>query len=252
MSGIKDLYGVLKGRVVKYDEADSGTDPHSPHVYLYVECNNKNYKIAVNTKSSGKIIIDKNKVPNDLLYIADSNFDTEQINNLQKLEQGFFPIKKHNKFVTNASDYKPEEIAIDFIRSKLFNPCDMVIAPSCKSGDDNDLSDFFKKRIDNEKCKKYANIYVYGGHFNNGLGIHEVHMNQGSIGGFEDSNGVYQDGCILLEYPGDHWEAIFLAFQSQSWCTDSKTGNSTKRCFVYDHRTNEKVCNIDSRELVLK
>lgn len=252
MSGIKDLYGVLKGKFIKYDEGDSRTDSDSPHIYLYIECNNKKYKIAVNTKSSGKITINNNKVPNDLLYIADSNFYAKQITNLQNLKPGFFPIKNHNKFVTNASDYIPQQIAIDFIRTKLFNPCDMVIAPSYKSGDDNDLSDFFKKRIDTEICKKYANIYVYGGHFDNGLGMHEVHMNQGSIGGFEDSNGVYQDGCILLEYPIDHWEAIFLAFQSQSWCTDNKTGNSTKNCFVYNHKTNEKICDIDRGDLVLR
>lgn len=252
MSGIKDLYGVLKGKVLKYDEGDSRTDFYSPHIYLYVECNNKKYKIAVNAKSSAKIIINNNKVPNDLLYIADSNFNAEQITHLQELKQGFYPIKHHNEFVTTASGYKPQEIAVDFIRSNLFNPCDMIIVPSDKSGPDNDLADFFKNRIDTEECKKNANIYVYGGHFDTGLGLHEVHMNQGSIERFEDSNGVYQDGCILLEYPGDHWEAIFLAFQSQSWCTDDKTGMSTKKCFVYDHKTNEKICDIERRNLVLK
>jgi len=135
---------------------------------------------------------------------------------------------------------------------KRFIPCDMIVVPSDKAGPDNDLADFFKKRIDTEECKKNANIYVYGGYFDTGLGLHEVHMNQGSIERFEDSNGVYQDGCILLEYPGDHWEAIFLAFQSQSWCTDNKTGMSTKKCFVYDHKTNEKICDIERRNLVLK
>ncbi|WP_346887392.1 YukJ family protein [Clostridium sp. UBA1056] len=245
MSDKEYLYGVLKGKVLKYDEGDSRTDPLRPHVYLYVECQNKEYKVVVNTKSSKKIIINNNKVPNDLLYIADSNFNAQQITHLQKLEQGFFPIKQYHEFVTTASGYKPEEIAVDFIRSNLFNPCDMIIVPSDKPGPDNDLADFFKERIDTDKCKKNANIYAYGVHFEDGLGVHDVHMNQGSIEKFEDSNGSYQDGCILIEYPGDHWEAIFLAFQSQSWCTDDKTGMATEKCFVYDHKTNEKICDIE-------
>lgn len=259
MAGINDLYGVLKGKVSGYDEADARTDKNSPHVYIFVKSNNVSYKIAVNTKSAPRnpIVIDGKKVPNDLLYIADSKFNATQITNLQNLDEGFFPIKYKNKFVYDRSDYprniqvnfptskyNPEDIAVDFVRSKLFNPCSMTILPSNESGPDNDLADFFKEHIEDNAIKNHATIYVYGGHFSSGKGVHEVHMNQGSIGEFKESNGVYQDGCILLEYPDKHWEAIFLAFQSQSWATDDKTGDSIKDSFIYDFETKENICNI--------
>ncbi|MCB1778096.1 MAG: DUF2278 family protein, partial [Candidatus Competibacteraceae bacterium] len=43
-------------------------------------------------------------------------------------------------------------------------------------------------------------------------------------------DGVYQDGAILLQFPGRtlgqaQWVGIFLKFQSQSWHTDDSTGH---------------------------
>jgi uncharacterized protein YukJ len=261
MSGINDLYGVLKGKVTRYEEGDARTDPHSPHVYIYVQVKNIEYKIAVNTKSAPKkpIIINDKKVPNELLFIADADFDAKQITHLQELDLGFYPIKYHNKYVFSELDYprnldinypdnkyNPENIAVDFIRSKLFDPCKMSILPSSEIGPDNDLADFFQKHIGENAISTGASIYVYGGHFDNGKGIHEVHMNQGSIGPYEKFNGVYQDGCILLEYSDKHWEAIFLAFQSQTWDTNDITGNSEGDSFIYDHKNEKNICKINS------
>ncbi|MNC77476.1 hypothetical protein D3C87_2083880 [compost metagenome] len=37
-----------------------------------------------------------------------------------------------------------------------------------------------------------------------------------------DENGIFQDGCVLVHYTLENkWIAYFLAFQSQSWCTDN-------------------------------
>ncbi len=55
-------------------------------------------------------------------------------------------------------------------------------------------------------------------------------MNQGNIGRFVKDDGVYQDGAILLQFPGQitdeaQWVGLFLKFQSQSWHTDDITGH---------------------------
>jgi uncharacterized protein YukJ len=54
-------------------------------------------------------------------------------------------------------------------------------------------------------------------------GIHDIHMNQGnpknSHGG---DNGVWQDGALMIHLPSKNtWTAVFLAFQTESWSTDS-------------------------------
>jgi hypothetical protein len=52
-------------------------------------------------------------------------------------------------------------------------------------------------------------------------------MNQGSVGRSQRDNGVYQDGALLLHFPSrNQWVGIFLAFQSQSFHTDDRTGDA--------------------------
>ena len=60
-----------------------------------------------------------------------------------------------------------------------------------------------------------------------GNGVHDVHMNQGNVGGFVHDDGVWQDGGLLLHFPAQgQWTAVFLKFQSQSWHTDDRTGHT--------------------------
>jgi uncharacterized protein YukJ len=53
-------------------------------------------------------------------------------------------------------------------------------------------------------------------------------MNQGNSGQYARDNGVFQDGALYFEYPGDKWRAFFFAFQSQTFDTDDR-GNPRKR-----------------------
>ncbi|HWW96711.1 MAG TPA: YukJ family protein [Edaphobacter sp.] len=70
-------------------------------------------------------------------------------------------------------------------------------------------------------------IYAFGSAFSDKGrvdGIHDIHMNQGnpSAGGFNKDNGVWQDGALLIHLPSKGtWTAVFIAFQTESWSTDS-------------------------------
>ncbi len=45
-------------------------------------------------------------------------------------------------------------------------------------------------------------------------------MNQGNVEKWKGDNGIWQDGGILIQFEKEEeWVGIFLAFQSQSWCT---------------------------------
>ena len=60
-------------------------------------------------------------------------------------------------------------------------------------------------------------------HFEPGNGIHDIHMNQGNVEKWKGDNGIWQDGGILIHFEKEEkWIGIFLAFQSQSWCTDEE------------------------------
>ena len=48
-------------------------------------------------------------------------------------------------------------------------------------------------------------------------------MNQGNVEKWKGDNGIWQDGGILIHFEKEEeWIGIFLAFQSQSWCTDEE------------------------------
>jgi uncharacterized protein YukJ len=64
-------------------------------------------------------------------------------------------------------------------------------------------------------------------HFKPGQGIHDIHMNQGNAKKWRNADGTWQDGCLMFHLPAKkQWRAIFLAFQSQSFKTDDKTGHA--------------------------
>jgi uncharacterized protein YukJ len=69
-------------------------------------------------------------------------------------------------------------------------------------------------------------IYAFGSAFSDRGkvdGIHDIHMNQGNPrGNHGRDNGVWQDGALLIHLPAKGtWTAVFLAFQTESWSTDS-------------------------------
>ncbi|MFD1910146.1 DUF2278 family protein [Paenibacillus rhizoplanae] len=53
--------------------------------------------------------------------------------------------------------------------------------------------------------------------------------------GYASENGTWQDGGVLIHFENEHrWVAIFLAFQSQSWCTNDQ-GDATKPVSECNH-----------------
>ena len=51
-------------------------------------------------------------------------------------------------------------------------------------------------------------------------------MNQGNDKEHAGDDGVYQDGCLIFQYPNGKYRAFYMAFQSQSFHTDNKTGHT--------------------------
>ncbi|HDR7448968.1 MULTISPECIES: YukJ family protein [Bacillus] len=199
-------YGVLKGQVVGYTPPDDKDS--TPHFTVNISDNNNHeYEIIINVKSK--------KSPSELLYYAGKNFHSEQITNLPNLNYGFTNITNNNR-----------EIALDYIRGNLLDRCKLVPLPVTAPGDDNDLQDKFLNYMKTSENNPKVDIYAYGEKIP--PGIHDVHMNQGNVGSFRKDDGIWQDGGVLFHYKdANKWEAVFLAFQSQSWCTDD-SGHAIK------------------------
>jgi uncharacterized protein YukJ len=211
-------YGVLKGKAIAATRED---DPSTPHYQVHVLAGTAHNRIAVNSKSQSS--------PSELLFLVDDNFQHPLTARLPDLPQGFTPLPR-----TAGGG------SMDYIRGNLFNRVDMRPLPSNLPGPDNDLSDQLEHFVKRAIQEPDATIYAFGQHwgpepqtrdkvfnFLPGLGIHDIHMNQGNVAPFLGDDGVWQDGGLVLQFVSTRqWVAIFLAFQSQAWHTDDTTGHT--------------------------
>jgi hypothetical protein len=65
-------------------------------------------------------------------------------------------------------------------------------------------------------------LLVFGEPFDHGLGMHNVHQNQGDPAGSQwwDENGIWQDGATLVERPDGAFDAFLSKFSTQATRTD--------------------------------
>lgn len=222
-------YGLLKGIVI---DSRMERDMDTPHYQIHVtDDNGTDYRIAVNVMSSSE--------DSEVLYLVNEQFQSSMTSELNELPNEYRPITNDNR-----------ELAIDYVRGGLFDSSKMTPLPHDVTGPDNDLNDMLDKYIQRAITEK-ATIYVFGSKFgpesqadkvfgfNPTNGMHNIHMNQGNEDKTNEKdwagdNGTWHDGALLLQF-GDQWTAIFLAFLSQSWCTDDR-GYPTKVCSHTDPR----------------
>jgi uncharacterized protein YukJ len=211
-------YGVLAGRVLD-TRAEGGSG--APHFQIRVTAAGVDYRVAVNVLSQ--------QSPSELLYVADDAFDHPVLTGLPDLPDGFSRLPS-----------TPGTGAFDFIRANLFDRESMRPLPATAPGPDNDLADKLHHFVDRAQADAAARLYAFGERwgpedglpdkifgFSPGNGVHDIHMNQGNSGRFTKDDGVWQDGGLLLHFPAARqWVAVFLAFQSQSWHTDDRTGHT--------------------------
>lgn len=210
-------YGVLTARVIDV-RRETGDTPHY-QIHL-VDNEDRHYRAAVNVESSQQ--------PSDLLYFAADNFQHPLTAALPPAGSGW------NKLAS-----QPGGAALDYLRANVVTREQMRPVPPDAEGPNNDLADFLDHYIRRAQQDPTATAYLYGEPwgpedtpdkifgFQPGNGVHNIHMNQGNSEQFQEDDGVWQDGGLLLHFAGENrWVAVFLAFQTQAWHTDDETGHA--------------------------
>lgn len=199
-------YALLIGRVLQGERDDEFLE--SPHYRIFVDADGETYRIVVNIQS---------KDGSEVLFFIDENFDRPIIDRMISLDDGLHRVKK-----------RPNALAIDYLRSHYFEKEEMTTLPPSVEGENNDVQDFLDRLVKKAALEKDlgSRIYIWGAPFPNGM--HDVHMNQGNFGNWKQDNATWQDGAIIFYFPQENvYKAFFLAFQNQSWDTDSE-GNPIK------------------------
>jgi hypothetical protein len=80
-------------------------------------------------------------------------------------------------------------------------------------------------------------LYIFGATYSTGVGVHDVHQNQGDPNGssFQHLDGIWQDGGVLCQYGGlqPRLEILQIKFDTQSLYTDD---NGLPVIFPIPHR----------------
>jgi len=119
--------------------------------------------------------------------------------------------------------------ALDFLRSDALTGTGKWRDSDVMDGSDQVEPAATLKRLLSRAHRENRDVYVFGRFYTDGSnGIHDVHLNQGSTGGFihrtdddsNDHNDVWQDGALLVDLGEPEWAAYFSAFNQQLVPTD--------------------------------
>jgi uncharacterized protein YukJ len=194
-------------------------DDDSPHIEVLVDVADEKFRAAINVRS---------KVPpHTLVFKWIDPFHHTLTTRLSSLHEGVYDLKKSHP-----------HLALDYVRDDIVQREDMEELPYSIEGPNNDLKDKLIPIVETAITSSNSTFCIFGEtwgpetgrpdkyfHFTPGRGIHDIHMNQGSQGAFAGTNGIKQDGALLIHQRGV-WTAIFLAFSTQSWKTDEQGNHS--------------------------
>jgi uncharacterized protein YukJ len=204
-------YSVLRG-LPTAGKVVTGT---STHYQITIQATGSPFTVAVNIESSDG---------SEVLYAIVEDFQPPDPAGLLTLNSGM-----HNLLST------PGGFALDFVREEvsgkpMITLAQMTLLPESERIGDHDTP--LENAVDtllNQTIADKGTIFAFGSAYaDSGQvdGIHDIHMNQGNpTGTFGKDNGIWQDGAIFIYLPSiGTWTAVFIAFQTESWSTDS-SGN---------------------------
>ena len=118
--------------------------------------------------------------------------------------------------------------ALDFLRTTMLAETGKWRDSDVMDGSDTAEPVASLKKLLTRAHSSNADVYIFGRTFKDGsLGIHDVHMNQGSSGGFvnsgddhNDHNDTFPDGGVIVDFGESECSAYFTAFTQQMVPTD--------------------------------
>ena len=131
--------------------------------------------------------------------------------------------------------------ALDFLRSDVLAETGKWRDSDVMDGSEDAEPYASLKRLLDQAFGAGWNVYFFGRLYTTGGdGIHDIHMNQGSSGGFvnagddhNDHNDIWQDGAVIVEMTDSTWGGYFTAFTQQAVPTDD-LGNEESRAHEID------------------
>jgi uncharacterized protein YukJ len=193
------------------------------------------YQIAMQAGGPFTVAVNIQSVDgSEVLYAIEEDFTPPDLAALTALPMGMTKLQS-----------APGGLALDYVRSTvdgvpMIAKAQMTLLPQSQakakggSAEEQMIQRARAKALENAVvtllnmtiADKDGVIYAFGSAYaDSGKvdGIHDIHMNQGNpANNHGGDNGVWQDGALFINLPSKGtWTAVFIAFQTESWTTDS-------------------------------
>lgn len=198
-------FGVLRGKVISVTREN---DFNTPHCQLKVaDGDGQNWRVPINVLSADDSLL--------ILHRVEAITADALLANLNQLPSRWTPRPAGQRSAANC---------LDFHRAPLFDiETTGLLAPHVGPQADDDLQDILARELERLRTQG-GDVFVFGTEFSNGVGVHNIHMNQGNPPGrFQDDNGVFTDGGLILKF-ANRFAGFFLRFQSQ-WLPTTNQGH---------------------------
>ncbi|MGY6172009.1 DUF2278 family protein [Candidatus Mycoplasma pogonae] len=213
-------YAVIKGDFVEnfsqtMQRKLSSKSKH-PHFNFNINVGDTPFQINVNVRS-------RDPQAPDLMVFYTENFNEDIIN-----KAPFLKMYEASPGVYSDVDATTK---LDYLRDNLFDLKQLHILRDGVNPNEQVLVDTLNKYLTEAKSAKY-HVVVWGFLYDNKMrsgdvyGMHDVHMNQGSVNGSE--NFVGKDGALMFCNEQGVQFLIFLVFSSQCLKTNDQTGECAK------------------------
>ena len=211
-------YGVVIGTLARYEREPPDNFGKYFHGFVYVNAPLGEYKCAVDVATPAGIMVQ---------YRQLHGLDPNLFASISAFPSGW------HRLAANA-----QSGALDYIRSPILNKLPQGCLTFVYSAWATLLNNLFKSyqdsgwiTSDGEKAldametlfSNVARIYIFGAPFDTGLGVHDIHMNQGDPPGIHQANdGIWQDGAVITETSGGTLNCFLVKFATQSLHTDDR------------------------------
>jgi uncharacterized protein YukJ len=208
-------YGVLIGTLNRFTREDRNNFGSWYHGKIYVDAPNGQYECAVDVSTPTGITVQFREI---------HGLDRNLFAPILALTSGWHLLAR-----TSQSG------ALDYIRSPLFQiriGCMTLIPSPLLSLLVRILEALLSRWIDSTgdnalnvletQLTGSTRVFIFGAPYTTGLGVHDVHMNQGDPPGqFQHLDAIWQDGGTIIERPDGELVAVITKFETQSLRTDN-------------------------------
>lgn len=209
-------YGVLVGTLNRYEREPPDNFGRYFHGFVYVDAPAGQYKCAVDVATP-----DGTNVEHRELH----GLNTDLFASISNLADGWHRLASNDH--SGALDYVRSPVLNQRPRGCVFvvfnwfmNLLNQILMRWQDTGwtksDGEDALDAMERLFGD-----VGRIYVFGAPFTSGLGVHDIHMNQGDPPGpFQHLDGIWQDGAVVVMAASGQLNCFLTKFGTQSLSTD--------------------------------